>query len=53
MADEGQVKNQKVDQTTALQFFGWAFGVQLDSLEKNVLANAENGVEFIPTLLAT
>ena len=50
---EGQVENQKLNQTTALLLYGWVFGVQLDSLEKSVLANAEKLVDFIPTFLAT
>ena len=30
---EGQVENQKLNQTAALLSFGWVFGFQLDSLE--------------------
>ena len=33
--------------------FTWVFGVQLDRLEKSVLANAEKRLDFIPTFLAT
>ena len=32
---EGRVENQKLNQTAALLSFGWVFGFQLDSLEKN------------------
>ena len=34
---EGRVENQKLNKTAALLSFGWVFGFQLDSLEKNVL----------------
>ena len=34
---EGQVENQKLNQTAALLSFGWVFGFQLDSLEKNLI----------------
>ena len=50
---EGQVEHQKLNQTTALLLFGWVFGVQLDSLEKSVSANAEKCVDFIPTFFDT
>ena len=43
---EGQVENQKLNQTTALLLYGWVFGVQLDSLEKSVLANAQKRADF-------
>ena len=33
---EGQVENQKLNQTAALLSFGWVFGFQLDLLEKNL-----------------
>ena len=46
---EGRVEHQKLNQTTALLLFGWVFGVQLDSLEKSVLANDEKRGDFIPT----
>ena len=49
---EGRVEHQKLNKTTALLLFGWVFGVQLDSLEKSVLANDEKRVDFIPTFLA-
>ena len=38
---EGRVKHQKLNQTVALLSFGWVFGVQLDSLEKNLVTIAE------------
>ena len=50
---EGRVEHQKLNQTTALLLFGWVFGVQLDSLEKSVLANDEKRVDFIPTFVVT
>ena len=53
MSAEGRVELQKLNQTTALLLFGLFFGVQLGSLEKSVLANAEKFVEFIPTFLAS
>ena len=34
---EGRVENQKLNQTAALLSFGWVFGFQLDSLEKNLI----------------
>ena len=34
---EGRVENQKLNQTAALQSFGWAFGFQLDLLEKRLI----------------
>ena len=37
---EGRVENQKLIQTAALLSFGWVFGFQLDSLEKNVFTLA-------------
>ena len=43
----------KFNQTTAELSFGWVFGVQLDSQEKSVSANAEKRVDFIPTFVAT
>ena len=33
---EGRVENQKLNKTAALVSFGWVFGFQLDSLEKNL-----------------
>ena len=36
MSAEGRVEHQKLNETTALLLFGWVFGVQLDSLEKNL-----------------
>ena len=53
MSAEGQVENQKLNQTAPLLSFGWVFGVQLDSLEKSVSANAEQRVDFTPTIWAT
>ena len=50
---EGRVENQKLKQTAALPLAGWVFDVQLDSLEKSVLANDEKLVDFIPTFVAT
>ena len=50
---EGRVEHQKLNKTTALLLFGWVFGVQLDSLEKSVLANDEKRGDFIPTYVAT
>ena len=50
---EGRVEHQKLNQTTALLLFGWVFGVQLDSLEKSLLANDDKRVDFIPTFVAT
>ena len=50
---EGRVEHQKLNQTTALLLFCWVFGVQLDSLEKSVLANNEKRVDIIPTFVAT
>ena len=38
---------------SAILLFGWVFGVQLDSLEKSVLANAEKRRDLIPTFLPT
>ena len=52
MSAEGRVEHQKLNQTTAL-LFGWVCGVQLDSLEKSILANDEKRVDFIPTFVAT
>ena len=49
----GQVEHQKLNQTTALLLFGWVFDVQLDSLEKSVLAHDEKRVDFIPTYCTT
>ena len=43
---EGRVENQKLNQTAALLSFGWVFGFQLDSLEKNVFTLA--GFTFTP-----
>ena len=37
---EGRVEKQKLNQTAALLSFGWVFGFQLDSLEKNVFTLA-------------
>ena len=37
---EGRVENQKLNQTAALLSFGWVFGFQFDSLEKNVFSLA-------------
>ena len=37
---EGRVENQKLNQTAALLSFGWVFGFQLDSLEKNLFTLA-------------
>ena len=37
MSAEGRVENQKLNQTTAMLLFGYVFGVQLDSLEKNLI----------------
>ena len=34
---EGRVENQKLNQTAALQSFGWVFGFQLDLLEKKLV----------------
>ena len=50
---EGRVEHQKLNQTTALLLFGWVFGVQLDSVEKSILANDEKRVDFTPTFEAT
>ena len=50
---EGRVEHQKLKQMTALLLFDWVFSVQLDSLEKSVLANDEKRVDFIPTFVAT
>ena len=47
---ESQVQDKKLNQATA---FGWVFGVQLDSIEKSVLDNAEKDVDFNPTFLVT
>ena len=44
---EGRVEHQKLNQ------IGWVFGVQLDSLEKSVSANAEKRLDFTPKILAT
>ena len=33
---KGRVENQKLNETAALLSFGWAFGFQLDILEKNI-----------------
>ena len=41
--------NKKLNQTIALLLFGWVFGIQLNTLEKSVLANAEKSLDFIPT----
>ena len=49
---EGQVENQKLNQTATLLSFGWVFGVQLDLLEKSDAANVEKHVDFIPTFLS-
>ena len=46
-------EHQKLNQITAELSFGWVFGVQLDSLEKSVLANAEKRVDYNSTILAT
>ena len=43
---EGRVENQKLNQTAALLSFGWVFGFQLKSLEKNLFTLAV--VTFIP-----
>ena len=51
-ADEG-IEHQKPNKTTALLLFAWVFGVQLDSQEKSVSANAKKYVDFIPTVVAT
>ena len=48
-----RVEDQKLNQTTEELSFRWVFGVQLDSLEKSVIANAEKPVDFIPTFLTT
>ena len=53
MSAKGRVEQQKLNQTTALLLFGWVFGVQLDSLEKSVLAKDEKRADFIPTFVAT
>ena len=59
MFAEGRVEYQKLNETvallstTALLSFGRLFGVQLNSLEKSVSANAEKRVDFIPIVLAT
>ena len=37
---EGRVEHQKLNQTAALLSFGLVFGVQLDSLEKNLVTIA-------------
>ena len=42
---EGWIEHQKLNQTTA-------FGVQLDLLEKSVLANTQKYVDFIPRIVA-
>ena len=49
MSAEGRVEHQKLNQTAALLLFGWVFGIQLNTLEKSVLANAEKSLDFIPT----
>ena len=36
MSAEGRVENQKLNQTAALLSLGWVFGIQLDTLEKNL-----------------
>ena len=43
---KGRIEHQKFNQTAAL-LSGWFFGVQLDSLEKSISANAEYRVEFL------
>ena len=53
LGTNNQVEHQKLYKKTALLLVGWAFGVQLGSLEKSVLANAEKFVHFIPIFLAT
>ena len=59
MFAEGRVEYQKLNETVALLStaallsFGRLVGVQLNSLEKSVSANAEKRVDFIPIVLAT
>ena len=56
---EGRVEYQKLNETvallstTALLSFGRLFGVQLNSLEKSVSANAEKRLDFIPIVFTT
>ena len=45
---EGQVENQKLNQTAALLSFGWVFGFQLDLLEKHLITLTR--VTFKPEL---
>ena len=61
MLDDGEVigsTNQwlclpKAELNTKILTKGWVFGVQLDSLEKSFLANAETRKDLIPTFLPT
>ena len=53
MSAQGRVEHQSLNQTTALLLFGSVLGVQLDSLEKSVLANTEKREDLIPKFLPT
>ena len=46
MSAEDRVEHQKLNQTTALLLFGWAFGVQLGSLIKNDSPKTLNRDEY-------
>ena len=37
---KAELNTKKLNQTAALLLFGWVFGVQLDSLEKNLVTIA-------------
>ena len=50
---EGRVEHQKLNQAAAMLWFGWAFGVQLDLVEKTISANAEKSADLIPSFLDT
>ena len=48
---KGRVEYKKPNQKgSQAVFWDWVFGVQLDALQKNVSANAEIRIDFIPSI---